>query len=135
MFTAVGQFDHARGNRVSGVAPAIANHQVDCQKYESVEMNDHLRYEELTALAAAGYLSDEECQDLLNHFVSCEQCRNSHRAFRDIVRCLWPTRDQLHQLVDSWEVDEDLRARFLDRVRREGIKLSRDIPPRKKPKD
>ena len=132
---AVGQFDHAQGNRVKDVALSIANDQVDCPKYESLEMNDHLRYEELTALAAAGYLSDEECQDLLKHFASCEQCRNSGRAFRDIVRCLWPTRDKLHELIDNWEDDEAVRARFIERVRQEGIKLSRDIPPRKRSRD
>lgn len=94
-------------------------------------MNDHLRYEELTALAAAGYLSDDESRELLDHMVLCDQCRTAERAFRDIVRCLWPTRSQLHEIVDKWE-EENLRARFLERAQREGIKFSRDVPQRKK---
>lgn len=96
-------------------------------------MNEHPYHEELAALAAAGFLSDQERQELLDHLISCEECRNAERAFGDIIRCLWPTRNQLHELVEALEHlpdDERLRARFLERVRREGIQLSSEVQKR-----
>lgn len=90
-------------------------------------MNDHPYHAELAALAAAGFLSDEEREELLEHVRSCVECRNAERAFGDIIRCLWPVRNKLHQMVDALKDlpnDEELRARFLERARREGIKLS-----------
>jgi hypothetical protein len=97
-------------------------------------MNDHPYYEELVALAASGYISDEECQELRKHLTTCESCRNTERAFRDIVHCLWPTKNQLYDLINELEElpqDEGLRARFLERAKREKIKFSRDVPKRK----
>jgi hypothetical protein len=102
------------------------------------QMNDHPYHEELAALAAAGYLSDQERQELLEHLTSCEECRNAERAFGDIIRCLWPARSQLHQLVDALKDlpnDEELRARFLERARREGIKLSSEAQKRNAPRE
>jgi hypothetical protein len=89
-------------------------------------MNDHLYYKELTALAAAGYLSDEECRELRDHLAVCLECRTSERAFSDLVRCLWPTRSSLHELVNSMKfmTDEGVRERFLERAEREGVRFS-----------
>jgi hypothetical protein len=89
-------------------------------------MNDHIYYEELTALAAAGYLSDKECQELRDHLAICSECQKSERAFADLVRCLWPSRTSLHDVVDHLNSlpDKGIRERFLERAEREGIKFS-----------
>ena len=100
-------------------------------------MNEHPYYEELAALAAAGHISDEECHELRQHLTICESCRNGERAFRDIVQCLWPTRNQLHEIIDKLEElpeDEEVRARFLKRAMREGIKFSGKVPQATKPR-
>jgi hypothetical protein len=63
--------------------------------------SDHLYYKELTALAAAGHFSEEECQELRDHLASCTEVRKSERAFGDLVRCLWPLRSSIHEAVAS----------------------------------
>ena len=92
-------------------------------------MRDHLYYKELTALAAGGYLSDEECQELRHHLTICLECQKSERAFGDLVRCLWPSRTSLHEVVDHINSlpDKGIRERFLERAEREGIRFSPDI--------
>jgi anti-sigma factor RsiW len=89
-------------------------------------MSDHLYYKELTALAAGGYLSDEECRELRDHLAICPACRKSERAFGDLVRCLWPSRTSLHEVVDHMNSisDKGVRERFLERAEREGIRFS-----------
>jgi anti-sigma factor RsiW len=89
-------------------------------------MNDHLYRKELTALAAAGYLSDEECRELRNHLAVCPECRNRERAFGDLVRCLWPSRSSLHESVNGMKFTpaEGIRERFLERAEREGVRFS-----------
>jgi hypothetical protein len=98
-----------------------------------VETNDHPYFEEIAALAASGQISDEECDELLKHLTQCRLCRSAERAFRDIVECLWPTRDQLHAMIDKLQElpqDEDIRARFFERAKKERIEFSRDVPKR-----
>jgi hypothetical protein len=92
-------------------------------------MRDHLYYKELTALAAGGYLTDEECQELRDHLAVCLECQKSERAFGDLVRCLWPSRTSLHEVVDHINSlpDKGIRERFLERAEREGIRFSPDI--------
>ena len=88
-------------------------------------MSDHLYYEELTALEAAGYLSDEECRELSDHLALCLECRNSQRAFDDLVRCLWSSQGSLHVLLSSLKFMPDkVRERFLERAEREGVRFS-----------
>ena len=92
-------------------------------------MRDHLYYKELTALAAGGYLSDEECQELREHLATCLECQKSERAFGDLLRCLWPSRTSLHEVVDHINSlpDKGVRERFLERAEREGIRFSPGI--------
>jgi len=91
--------------------------------------SDHLYYKELTALAAAGHFSEEECQELGDHLASCTEVGKSERAFGDLVRCLWPSRTSLHEVVDRMNSlsDKGVRERFLERAEREGIRFSPDV--------
>lgn len=96
-------------------------------------MSEHPYHEELAVLVASGQISEQECEELLKHLTQCKSCRSAERAFRDIVECLWPTRDHLHELIDRLQElpqDEGIRARFLERAKRERIKFSRDVPKR-----
>ena len=92
-------------------------------------MSNHSYYEELTALAAGGFLSDDECQELKGHLAVCEKCRKSERAFSDVVRCLWPSRSSLHDFLQQMEIlpNEGIRERFLERAKREGISFSPNV--------
>jgi Putative zinc-finger len=92
-------------------------------------MNNHRYYEELTALAAGGFLSDDECQALEEHLRICSTCRRSERAFSDVVRCLWPSRSSLQDFLNQMEVlpDAGMRERFLERAKREGMRFSTSI--------
>ena len=89
-------------------------------------MNDHSCFRKLTALASAGYLSNDECEALRQHLAVCEECRNSDRAFRDLVGCLWLQGNKLDDFVDTHNAapDDALRDRFHERARREGIQFS-----------
>lgn len=93
-------------------------------------MNEHPYYEELAALAASGHISDDECRELRQHLITCESCRNAERAFRDILHCLWPSRNRLHEIVNTLQElpeDDEIRARFLQRAKSEGITLSHGV--------
>src|SRR5690348_12565331 len=93
-------------------------------------MNDHSYYEELTALAAGGFLSDQEIRELREHLAACAECRRSEREYRDLVRSGLP-------LVQSDRFDfmgklkarpeAGARERFLERVRGEGIRFSLNV--------
>ena len=57
-------------------------------------MSDHTRYEELTALAAGGFLSEEETRELHEHLTICPDCRKDAQELRWLVHGGLPlTRD------------------------------------------
>jgi hypothetical protein len=90
-------------------------------------MNDHSYYEELTALAAAGYLSEQECVELREHLAVCPECRLNTGEFRDLVRLGLPlTRSDFSGFVDKLKArpDAGARERFLARARHEGARFS-----------
>lgn len=89
-------------------------------------MNHHSGFRKLTALASAEYLSDDECEALRQHLAVCVECRNSDRAFRDLVGCLWLQGNEFDHFVDTLNASPDnaSRDRFHDRARREGIQFS-----------
>jgi hypothetical protein len=93
-------------------------------------MNDHSYYEELTALAAGGYLSDRECGELREHLAICAECRRTEREYCDLFRSGLPlARSDLFDFVDKTKArpEERLRQRFLERARREGIGFSPNV--------
>ncbi len=90
-------------------------------------MNDHTHFAELTALAAGGYLNDEESRELREHLATCAECRLSAREFCDLVHFGLPmTRGEFWHLLDEKKVQPGLgvRERFRLRARREGIMFS-----------
>ena len=89
-------------------------------------MHHHSYFRELTALASAENLSDRECKALREHLVVCKECRNSERAFRDLVTCLWLPRSDSNDFVNRMNAlpDEAFRSRFLERATRDGIRFS-----------
>jgi regulator of replication initiation timing len=93
-------------------------------------MSDHAHFEELTALAARGYLSDEEYAELREHLRVCPECRESEQAFRALVCSGVPlARGEFSRFVDQLSVRPDtaVRDRFLARARREGLRLAPNV--------
>jgi hypothetical protein len=90
-------------------------------------MTDHSHFEELAALEAGGFLSDEELMELREHAKDCLDCGQAEKEFASLVRSGQPqTVSSLREFVDITRTrpDKDIRARFLLRVRREGIVFS-----------
>jgi hypothetical protein len=90
-------------------------------------MSDHSHFEELAALEAAGFLSDEECVELREHTKTCAECQKAEEEFRELVRSDLPlTVSPVREFVDrlTTRPDSDIRARFLRRARLEGIALT-----------
>jgi Tfp pilus assembly protein PilN len=93
-------------------------------------MNDHSYYEELTALAGGGFLSDQEIRELRDHLAVCAECRRSEREYRDLVRSGLPlVRSDRFEFMGKFKArpEKGVRERFLDRVRREGIRFSLNV--------
>jgi hypothetical protein len=93
-------------------------------------MNDHSYYEELTALGAGGYLSDQEYGELRQHLEACAECRETKREYRDLVRsCLPLVRGDRFDFVGKMKArpETGVRERFLERARREGIRFSPNV--------
>jgi regulator of replication initiation timing len=90
-------------------------------------MNDHAHYEELTALAAGGDLSEQEWGVLREHLAACAECRRDEAQLRSLVRSGLPlTQGDFTGFVDKMKVrpDAGARERFLQRARREGVRFS-----------
>jgi hypothetical protein len=93
-------------------------------------MTDHSHFEELAALEAAGLLSNEEHLALQEHAKDCAECRKTAEEFGTLVRTGLPlTVGPLREFVDKVKSrpDPDIRSRFLQRARREGIHFSPDV--------
>jgi len=93
-------------------------------------MNDHSYYEELTALGAGGYLSNQEYGELREHLAACAECRGTEREYRDLVRSGLPlVRSDRFDFMDKMKArpETGVRERFLERARREGIRFSLNV--------
>lgn len=93
-------------------------------------MNDHSYYEELTAMAAGGYLSGEECRELREHLAICVECRRSEREFRYLVHAGLPLiQSNFSRFKDKmkYRPETGVRERFLERARQQGIRFSPNV--------
>lgn len=92
-------------------------------------MSDHSYYEELAALAAGGFLSDQEAMELQRHTAACVECLTAEEEFAELVRFGLPlTVSPVREFLDKLQTqpDEGARTRFLQRARLEGFGLSTD---------
>ncbi len=97
-------------------------------------MNEHSYYEELVALSAAGELSDSAGAELREHLAECMDCRQSERAFRDLVCSGLPlVRTDFSFFLDKlkFRCQPGVRTRFLARARHEGIRFSSAVERQK----
>jgi hypothetical protein len=101
-------------------------------------MNDHEHYEELAALAAGGFLSDQELTELGEHTQGCGQCLKAQAEFTELFRSGMPlTANEFREAQDrlTTETDAGMRDRFLKRARFEGITVAPSvglsIPPKR----
>ena len=93
-------------------------------------ISEHPHYEELAALAAGGYLGEEELSDLQRHSETCAECKNARAEFRELVHsCLPLTESRLHRIVGmvTNRPNPGATERFIQRASREGINFSRDV--------
>jgi hypothetical protein len=93
-------------------------------------MSDHSQYEELAALAAGGYLGDEELRDFQTHAEACAQCRNAVSEFGELVHFGLPVVQgrprKLISMITS-RPNPGATQRFLRRAAAEGIQFSPDV--------
>jgi hypothetical protein len=90
-------------------------------------MSDHSHFEELAALKAGGFLSNEELSELHEHTKVCVECRKAEEEFSRLVAFGLPlTVSPVREFVDKVEArpDRSMHARFLRRARLEGIVFS-----------
>ena len=90
-------------------------------------MSDHSHFEELAALGAGEFLSDEEQIELREHTGVCVECWQAAEEFSGLVRFGLPlTVSPVREFVDKAKIrpDNGMRSRFLQRARREGIGFS-----------
>lgn len=90
-------------------------------------MSDHKHYEELAALAAGGFLSDQESTELLEHTKNCAECLKVEEEFSELVRSGLPlTEGAIHEFLQKTRTKsgDGVRERFLLRARREGVVFS-----------
>jgi cell division protein FtsB len=93
-------------------------------------MSDHSHFEELAALEAGGFLSDEELIELREHTEACDECREVEEEFNSLVHFGLPlTVGPVREFMDKAKTrpDDNMRLRFLRRGRLEGIAFSPDV--------
>jgi hypothetical protein len=93
-------------------------------------MSDHSHFEELAALEAGGFLSDEEFMELREHAKDCVECQKAEAEFRGLVCSGLPlTLSPIREFIDKVKTrpDNGIRGRFLQRARFEGIGFSPDV--------
>jgi hypothetical protein len=92
--------------------------------------SEHPYYEELAALAAGGYLGEEELSELQRHSETCAECRTAVAEFRELVHFGLPlTESRLHRLagVTMSRPNPGATERFIQRASMEGITFSRGV--------
>jgi hypothetical protein len=93
-------------------------------------MSAHSHYEELTALAAGGHLSDEELSDLQRHEETCSKCKDAAGEFRKLAHLVLPlAQNRFHRIINMFtnRPDPGATQRFIRRASLEGIGFSQDV--------
>src|SRR3984957_12320461 len=93
-------------------------------------MSDHSQYEELAALAAGGYLSDEELRGFQTHAETCARCRDAVAHFGELVHFGLPlVQSRLRRGISmiTSRPNPGATERFLKRASAEGIQFSPDV--------
>jgi hypothetical protein len=93
-------------------------------------MSDHSQYEELAALAAGGYLSDEELRDFQRHAETCADCRYAVSQFGELVHFGLPlVQSGVRQSISmiTSRPNPGATQRFIRRASAEGIQFSPDV--------
>jgi hypothetical protein len=92
-------------------------------------MSEHSHFEELAALEAGGFLSNEEHVELREHTEVCTECLEAENDFRLVRFGLPLTLSPVREFVDKIKArpDKGLRLKFLQRARVEGIVFSPEV--------
>jgi hypothetical protein len=96
-------------------------------------MSDHSHYEELAALAAGGYLDDEELSEFQRHSESCALCKNAVAQFGELVHLGLPlVQSRLRRGISmiASRPNPGATERFIRRASAEGIEFSPDVRKR-----
>ncbi len=96
-------------------------------------MSDHSHYEELAALAAGGYLDDEELSAFQKHSDSCARCKNAVAQFGEVIHFGLPlvqSRVRRGISMITSRPNPGATERFIRRASSEGIEFSRDVRKR-----
>jgi hypothetical protein len=96
-------------------------------------MSDHSHYEELAALAAGGYLDDEELSEFQRHSESCARCKNAVAQFGELVHLGLPlVQSRLRRGISmiASRPNPGATERFIRRASAEGIEFSPDVRKR-----
>ena len=91
---------------------------------------DHSYFEELAALSAGGYLSEEELREYREHAITCTECQQSEEDFAEIVELGLPlTQSSVREMYDKLRFRPQVgaRERFFERARAEGIRFSPEV--------
>ncbi|HEY6376926.1 MAG TPA: hypothetical protein VIX90_15505 [Edaphobacter sp.] len=93
-------------------------------------MSDHSHYEELAALAAGGYLGDDELADLRQHADTCTECKSAVAEFSEIMHFGLPTVQSpfgrsINMIMSR--PDSGATERFIRRASLEGIAFSPEV--------
>jgi anti-sigma factor ChrR (cupin superfamily) len=96
-------------------------------------MSDHSHYEELAALAAGGYLDDEELSEFQKHSEICARCKNAVAQFGEVVHLGLPlVQSRLRRGISmiTSRPNPGATERFIRRASAEGIEFSPDVRKR-----
>ena len=93
-------------------------------------MGDHEHFEELAALSAGGFLSNQELAELREHSKVCTECQKSEQQFSEVFRSGLPlTAGPFGEFLRQRKtvIDDGVRDRFLARARAEGVTFSPEV--------
>jgi hypothetical protein len=96
-------------------------------------MSDHSHHEELAALAAGGYLDDEELSEFQKHAEICARCKNAVAQFGELVHFGLPlvqSRVRRGISMITSRPNPGATERFIRRASAEGIEFSPDVRKR-----